>query len=44
MPAAVAVITGGASGFCLALGERCAATGMDVTLLERRIWPERRAP
>jgi NAD(P)-dependent dehydrogenase (short-subunit alcohol dehydrogenase family) len=31
---AVAVITGGASGFGLALGERCAATGMDVVLLD----------
>jgi len=31
----VAVITGGASGFGLALGERCAARGMDVALLDR---------
>jgi NAD(P)-dependent dehydrogenase (short-subunit alcohol dehydrogenase family) len=29
-----AVITGGASGFGLALGERCAALGMDVALLD----------
>jgi NAD(P)-dependent dehydrogenase (short-subunit alcohol dehydrogenase family) len=31
----VAVITGGASGFGLALGSRCAAQGMDVALLDR---------
>lgn len=31
----VAVVTGGASGFGLALGERCAALGMDVVLLDR---------
>ncbi|MDZ7734303.1 MAG: SDR family oxidoreductase, partial [Acidimicrobiia bacterium] len=31
---AVAVVTGGASGFGLALGDRCAATGMDVVLLD----------
>jgi len=31
---AVAVVTGGASGFGLALGERCAALGMDVALLD----------
>ena len=30
----VAVITGGASGFGLALAERCAAHGMDVALLD----------
>ena len=30
----VAVVTGGASGFGLALGERCAALGMDVALLD----------
>lgn len=30
----VAVVTGGASGFGLALGERCAAVGMDVVLLD----------
>jgi NAD(P)-dependent dehydrogenase (short-subunit alcohol dehydrogenase family) len=30
----VAVITGGASGFGLALGERCATLGMDVALLD----------
>jgi NAD(P)-dependent dehydrogenase (short-subunit alcohol dehydrogenase family) len=30
----VAVVTGGASGFGLALGERCAALGMDVVLLD----------
>jgi len=30
-----AVITGGASGFGLALGESCAAAGMDVALLDR---------
>jgi NAD(P)-dependent dehydrogenase (short-subunit alcohol dehydrogenase family) len=32
--AAVAVITGGASGFGLALGEGCAAHGMNVVLLD----------
>jgi len=31
----VAVVTGGASGLGLALGERCAALGMDVALLDR---------
>lgn len=31
---AVAVVTGGASGFGLALGQRCAARGMDVVLLD----------
>ena len=31
----VAVITGGASGFGLALGDRCAARGMNVVLLDR---------
>ena len=31
---AVAVVTGGASGFGRALGERCAALGMDVVLLD----------
>ncbi len=31
----VAVVTGGASGFGLALGERCAAKGMGVALLDR---------
>ncbi len=31
----VAVITGGASGFGLALGDRCAARGYDVVLLDR---------
>ena len=31
---AVAAITGGASGFGLALGDRCAARGMDVALLD----------
>jgi NAD(P)-dependent dehydrogenase (short-subunit alcohol dehydrogenase family) len=31
----VAVITGGASGFGLALGNRCAARGMGVALLDR---------
>ncbi len=31
---AVAVITGGASGFGLALGSQCAAHGMDVALLD----------
>ena len=31
---AVSVITGGASGFGLALGRRCAALGMDVVLLD----------
>jgi len=31
----VAVVTGGASGFGLALGERCAAKGMRVALLDR---------
>lgn len=31
----VAVVTGGASGFGLALGDRCAAKGMDVALLDR---------
>ena len=31
---AVAVVTGGASGFGLALGERCAARGMDVVLAD----------
>jgi NAD(P)-dependent dehydrogenase (short-subunit alcohol dehydrogenase family) len=31
---AVAVVTGGASGFGLALGGRCAALGMDVVLLD----------
>jgi NAD(P)-dependent dehydrogenase (short-subunit alcohol dehydrogenase family) len=31
----IAVITGGASGFGLALGERCAALGMDLALLDR---------
>ena len=31
----VAVITGGASGFGLALGSRRAAQGMDVALLDR---------
>ena len=31
----VAVITGGASGFGLALGERCAAQGLSVVLLDR---------
>ena len=31
----VAVITGGASGFGLALGERCAANGFNVALLDR---------
>ena len=30
----VAVVTGGASGLGLALGERCAALGMDVALLD----------
>ncbi|MEY2399629.1 MAG: hypothetical protein QOJ00_2803 [Actinomycetota bacterium] len=30
----VAVVTGGASGFGLALGQRCAALGMDVMLLD----------
>jgi NAD(P)-dependent dehydrogenase (short-subunit alcohol dehydrogenase family) len=30
----VAVVTGGASGFGLALAERCAALGMDVVLLD----------
>ncbi len=30
----VAVVTGGASGFGLALGESCAALGMDVALLD----------
>jgi NAD(P)-dependent dehydrogenase (short-subunit alcohol dehydrogenase family) len=30
----VAVVTGGASGLGLALGERCAALGMDVVLLD----------
>jgi NAD(P)-dependent dehydrogenase (short-subunit alcohol dehydrogenase family) len=30
----VAVVTGGASGFGLALGQRCAALGMDVVLLD----------
>jgi NAD(P)-dependent dehydrogenase (short-subunit alcohol dehydrogenase family) len=30
----VAVVTGGASGFGRALGERCAALGMDVVLLD----------
>ncbi len=30
----VAVVTGGASGFGLALAERCAALGMDVALLD----------
>jgi NAD(P)-dependent dehydrogenase (short-subunit alcohol dehydrogenase family) len=30
----IAVVTGGASGFGLALGERCAALGMDVALLD----------
>jgi NAD(P)-dependent dehydrogenase (short-subunit alcohol dehydrogenase family) len=30
----VAVVTGGASGFGLALGERCATLGMDVALLD----------
>ena len=30
----VAVVTGGASGFGLALGDRCAALGMDVVLLD----------
>lgn len=30
----VAVVTGGASGFGLALGERCAALGLDVALLD----------
>ena len=30
-----AVVTGGASGFGLALGERCAALGMDAALLDR---------
>ena len=29
-----AVVTGGASGFERALGERCAALGMDVALLD----------
>jgi NAD(P)-dependent dehydrogenase (short-subunit alcohol dehydrogenase family) len=31
---ATAVVTGGASGFGLALGEQCAAAGMDVALLD----------
>ena len=31
----VAVITGGASGFGLALADRCAAKGMKVALLDR---------
>jgi NAD(P)-dependent dehydrogenase (short-subunit alcohol dehydrogenase family) len=31
----VAVITGGASGFGLALADRCAASGFDVALLDR---------
>jgi NAD(P)-dependent dehydrogenase (short-subunit alcohol dehydrogenase family) len=31
---AVSVVTGGASGFGLALGRRCAALGMDVVLLD----------
>jgi NAD(P)-dependent dehydrogenase (short-subunit alcohol dehydrogenase family) len=31
---AVAVVTGGASGFGLALGERCAGLGMNVALLD----------
>jgi len=31
---AVAVVTGGASGFGLALGRECAAAGMDVVLLD----------
>jgi NAD(P)-dependent dehydrogenase (short-subunit alcohol dehydrogenase family) len=31
----VAVVTGGASGFGLALGTECAARGMDVALLDR---------
>ena len=41
---AVAVITGGASGFGLALGDRCAAHGFAVALLDRTVAGPRPRP